>query len=130
MLINRLGRAVTEKRREERIPQSRAAEEIGIARSSLSRIENGFRSPNTKHCLAIAEWLGVPVYPFSKGVVVAYPSNILSAICDQIRMDPKLTPGAANALCEMMTTVYRGVVNGKEDQLEGSPSLRQGVDAR
>jgi DNA-binding XRE family transcriptional regulator len=54
--ITRLGVAIRERRHDR--GQHEAADEIGLPRSTLARIERGAHSPSIDTALALAKWLG------------------------------------------------------------------------
>jgi len=112
-----LARRVKQKRLAGRLSLRRAAHEIKLSTSTLSRIENDRGRPDTESLVRLSSWLGLPLESFVRGgesgsvqPVIYYPEQPLPDIVEaHLRVDRALTPDVAEAVANMFRVVYAQV---------------------
>ena len=104
MYAAELGEAVKRKRRQERRTQVGLGRALGVSGATISRIERGIGGIDTPTLCRLNDWLdgakpGAPVVYFPTDTT----PNIVAA---HLRVDPMLSPHAANLLDDLFRFLY------------------------
>lgn len=119
--VAELGRAIRQKRLEEKLSLRDVADETKVSASTLSRIENGTGKPDAENIAALTRWLNMPVERVvtgpgsaeSRPTVVYFPNESTpEIILAHLRADPNLDEETAQALGQLFRVAY--------DQMSGS----------
>jgi transcriptional regulator with XRE-family HTH domain len=98
-----LSTAFTHKRHELGLSLRDCEKLIGASTSTLGRFERGEQADIDTQA-AINDWVGCDT-----DAIRLYPTDMISAICEVIQNDPKLTQEAADGLCLLIRSGYEAM---------------------
>lgn len=117
-----------------RLSLRQAAAMAGVSFSTFSRVEAGSHPDLTSFTLLCA-WLGVPPSQFFTPVVARETDPLDEAIA-HLRADPRLQPGAASKIAEVLQGMYSALATSETPQpvtachLRAASVMRPGVPER